>query len=211
MKITNKYVNQEYLHHRLLKNQQKIKGFLPKRKNNSDSKPKKVPYNNDHAYVSSIKGSPLLNKNEIDKRQTFKEIVNGFPFAKKQKNFVQSIHDESDPNVITDQDLERYQKYKDRHSKDKPSVRIRTAHKYRTARPGNSLDKSAKLVKQKIQIETKTHNKGIDDNDAREAFGACNTGKAIYISSRISKCIESMMDHDGPSKPHTSDHSPQKS
>ena len=56
-----------------------------------------------------VKGSALLNKYEMDRRQTFKEIVNGFPFANKQKKLIESFYSSNNPNIVTDEDIEKYQ------------------------------------------------------------------------------------------------------
>lgn len=142
-KITSKYIDQEYLHHRLLKNQQKINGILhstkpqPKSKNSTDR--------HEQPYMGNIKGSPLLNKNEIDKRHTFKEIVSGFPFAKRQKLLVESINGQE--VIITDKDVEDYQN-------SNMSQQIKLTNK---ARDRNNLrinqDSSSKLSKQVVSLD----------------------------------------------------------
>lgn len=48
----------------------------------------------------------------MDRRQTFKEIVNGFPFANKQKKLIESFYSSTNPNIVTDEDIEKYQQSK---------------------------------------------------------------------------------------------------
>ena len=189
-KITSKYVEQEYLHHRLLRNQQKINGIMPNDKKLSKSKKQKKQ---NEGYLTSIKGSPLLNKNEIDKRQTFKEIVNGFPFAAKQKVFVESIHKGS--FVVTDKEVEKFQR----------EEAIKTSEKLK--RKTTKFDSKRKPLKEEQQQMDKTITeldssfkvKDVTQIITREKKPKIQTpqdssNRAVYISSRISRCIESMID-----------------
>lgn len=112
-KITSKYVTQEHLHYRLLKNQQKFKASVMKSKKPKSQKRESLPYN-----LISSKG-PLLNRNEIEKREIFKEIVNDFPYAEKQKRFVESVY--KDANIITDEDIKVFQNQRRQTSK-KPII-----------------------------------------------------------------------------------------
>jgi len=138
----------------------------------------------DEKYLSGIKGSPLLNKNEIDKRQTFKEIVSGFPFAAKQKMFVESINKNS--QIITDRDVEMYQNIKGlkrRETFGKNMTRLDS--KKNVLRETQSLEKSTKEFEQ-------PKGKGIAKpgviNDKLSKSPVKESGtKAVYISSRISK------------------------
>ena len=115
-KITSKYVTQEHLHYRLLKNQQKFNTAATAQK----KRPKQITKNST-PYTLIAQKSPLLrqmmskyvlpifiesNKNkEIEKREIFKQIVKDYSKAEKQ-NF-QS--DYNDNNTITDADVQVYQ------------------------------------------------------------------------------------------------------
>ena len=170
-------MTQEFLHHRLLKNQQKMKP-------ESVSKKSKNRHKEDHRFSSSIKGSPLLNKYEMDKRQTFNEIVNGFPFANKQKKLIESIYNTDKQNIITDDDVVKYQQAQ--------LVKFRE----KTTIPGKREINLRSLVDAQLQnLSNKDMNvnTSIDvDNIQNESLNKENR-KSVYISSRISRWIESMI------------------
>lgn len=124
----------------------------------------------------------MLNKNEIDKRQTFKEIVSGFPFAKKQKNFVQSIQLEN--GLVTDKDVDDYQKSINMLQREKPLIKIGRS-KAKSNRQTLTVDRSSKkgnkIVNDSSQIEI------VDQKQNQKGAQKDSASKAVYISSRISK------------------------
>ena len=177
-KITSKYVTQEYLHHKLMKNQQKMKSESVSKRSKKRSKEEK-------SINSNVKGSPLLNKYEMDKRQTFKEIVSGFPFAHKQKKLIESIYTTNNKNIITDKDIEMYQQSKIEQLRDKASFMGKRETTFRA------------LIDAQIQIsndkESKINSSVSFDNKQNISVNNENR-KSVYISSRISRWIESMID-----------------
>ena len=117
---------------------------------NEDSKSQNKRKSNGKSYASTIKGSPLLNKHEMDKRQTFKEIVNGFPFAQKQKKLVESIRTNS--NIVTDKDIENYQTAKLMYAREKPLMKIKP-DKTKHLRQVQSQDRGTKQLKKGESID----------------------------------------------------------
>lgn len=178
-------MTQEYLHHKLLINQQKFKPETGLRKK-AHAKNRSIEQIN-----SIVTTSPLLNRHEIDKRQTVKEIVSGYPFASKQKKLVESFYNSSIQNIVSDEDVEAYQSLKAKISREnslKSHMRNRevtnmTDTKAKEPGPHARNNRQAVEVSMNNFVEKpgKSH-KGV------------KKGSSTYISSRISRCIESMLE-----------------
>jgi hypothetical protein len=180
-KITSKYITQEHLHYRLLKNQQKFNNITENKKKHKRGR-SIIPIN-----IAASK-SPLLNKNEIEKRHILEEIVNDFPYAEKQMKFVEAMY--KDTKVITDEDVKAFQK-----SQKKYSTQRKTVYEARN------------LIKEKDNSDFKNDPNSTLGNsknpkmakgsliNEKNAFATPDIKKTVYISSRISRCIESMLDN----------------
>lgn len=129
--------------------------------------------------------SPLLNKNEIEKREIFKEIVNDFPYAEKQKRFVESVYKEA--KVITDEDLKAFRPRAIRH---KQKIEVK-----RTTDRAQPISESRRLTEYSRGLDNSMdqpiHRSSFIDKGMKVPVS--DMKKTVYISSRISKCIESML------------------
>ena len=114
----------------------------------------------------------------MDKRQTFNEIVNGFPFANKQKKLIESIYNDNKKNIITDEDVEKYQqtqlaKFREKTTipgKREISLRALVDSKLKELTDKDLVTNTSIIIEQKhIDSPPKEHR------------------KSVYISSRISR------------------------
>lgn len=180
-KITSKYITQEHLHYRLLKNQEKFNSILEKNKNKSSSK-------KNTRERMSLGRSPLLNKNEIEKRHIFTEIVNDFPYADRQMKFVETMY--KDTNMITDADVSAYQK-----RRKKPVAQGNHSTR-RYIAPDKIIDDFKNVNLTQIPVNalnpkmTKT-----SISSKKNQISNSESKNTVYISSRISRCIENLIEN----------------
>lgn len=118
----------------------------------------------------------------MDRRQTFKEIVNGFPFANKQKKLIESFYSSTNPNIVTDEDIERYQQTK-------------LLNKKEIGQRPNKKDLNLKSIiqEQKSNVEVQDDISLFKNEKLKLNCDSRDSRKTVYISSRISKWIESLI------------------
>ncbi|CDW72825.1 UNKNOWN [Stylonychia lemnae] len=147
--------------------------------------------------VSLLKGNLLLNKNEIDVREKFKEIINDYPFVETHKKIVEKNLGKDDltksPQAKRDEtrktieiDLKNLHSRKQKLRSELPSVKNQRALKTLTSSQ-TRLDKSRRMSRSQspmyLQQQSTQHYQG--------------AAKQTYLSSKIADLIAQSVENLG--------------